>query len=116
MSSEIFQVDAAINSVRTLVDRGVKLDVVTRELSPEDYAKLFSLKGKEGVFLFKETDILPEEVPDIVDVEFEKKPRTERLNGKLWHVWNNGAKTTPWEVYRAKFWDQIENKLDQQLD
>jgi len=42
----MFQTPSTIHKVQTLVDGGNKLEVITRELSPDEMTALFSLKGR----------------------------------------------------------------------
>ncbi len=58
----IFQSPGTIIKVETLADHTLKLSVVTPELSPESYAALFTLKGSEGWFAFKETRLEENEI------------------------------------------------------
>lgn len=86
----LFQTPAAISSVRTLVDGGCKLDVITRELAPDEMTELFKLKGKEGWMLFRENEIKDEDVKNLPDIkdEFDKKTPSQRLRDRLFVYFN----------------------------
>ena len=100
----IFQVPSAIHKIQTLVDGGVKLFVITQELSPDEMAILFSLKNKIGWFLFKEQPIKEEdlEVPE-VDIEVGEKTPSQRLRAILYVIWEKSKPTSTFdEFYRQK--------------
>lgn len=83
----MFQVPSIIQSVRTLVDGGCKLDVITRELSPDEMAILFQLKGNEGWLLFKSDEIKEKDLENIPDEpleKFEKKSPSQRFYDRLY--------------------------------
>jgi len=93
----MFQVPSAIQSIRTLVDGGNKLDIVTRELSPEEMTKLFELKGKEGWFLFKENPIIENDIqalPDEPIDEFDKISPGQRLRNRMFVYYKKSHKDT----------------------
>jgi hypothetical protein len=86
----MFQVPSSIQSVRTLVDGGNKLDIITRELNPEEMTELFKLKGKEGWFLFKENIINNDDIAELPDVRIEKSDKTpsQRLRDRMFVYYN----------------------------
>jgi len=81
----LFQTSSYIQSVRTLVDGGLKLDIITQELTPDEATKLFSLKGKQGWFLFSEAEIRPEDIdlPDEVPAIKGEKTPSQRLRARM---------------------------------
>lgn len=108
--SILFQTPAIVQSIRTLVDGGCKLDIVTRELNPTEMASLFALKNKEGWLLFKEHEIQPsdvEKIPDQPIEEFEKKSPSQRLHDRMFVYYKSSHKDT------KNFRDWYSNALDQ---
>lgn len=93
---KLFQTPAAIMSVRTLVDGGNKLDIVTRELKPEEMTELFRLKGKEGWLLFKENEVETEDIKDLPDVKVDKDEisPTKRLRNRMFVYYKKTRKDT----------------------
>lgn len=82
----LFQTPAIVQSIRTLVDGGCKLDIVTRELLPNEMTELFSLKNCEGWLLFKSDPINLNEIKEIPEEpleKFQKKSPSQRLHDRL---------------------------------
>lgn len=117
----IFQAPGTVQSIRTLADGSIKLDVVTQELNPDDMAKLFGLRGKLGWFLLKETEIGAEEIPTHeIKVEGYNKDRTpsQKLRGTMrvfWEQQTNQAEDfdTQWyprqmELMRQRFLEKLQ--------
>lgn len=115
----IFQAQAQVQSIRTLVDGGVKLDVVTQELAPEDLTELFRLKGKLGWFLLKPTEIMATEIPteEVVLEDTYKKP-SQRLRHVLYRYWEqNTDQSKPFETeWYPQCMEQIIRKYKERLD
>ncbi len=110
----IFQAQAQIQSVRTLVDGGVKLDVVTQELAPEDLTKLFGLKGKLGWFLMKPGEISAEEIPtEEVSLESTYKKPSQRLRAVIYKNWE--LNTDQKEDFETQYYPRIMNSLIDQF-
>lgn len=110
----IFQAQAQIQSVRTLVDGGVKLDVVTQELAPEALTELFNLKGKLGWFLMKESEIKSEEIPtQEVQLETTYKKPSQRLRSVLYRVWEQ--QTDQKEDFDTVWYPRTMEKIIQQF-
>ena len=83
---ELIQTPAIVQSIRTLVDGGCKLDIVTNELNPTEMASLFGLKNKMGWMLFKEDAIQGKEVEDLGDSKmesFDKKSPSQRMHDRM---------------------------------
>ncbi len=94
--SDLFQTSADVHKIETLVDGGFKLIIYTQELTAEEATKLFSLKGKQGWVLIKETPIVESDLLNIPepDPEFktEKSP-SQRIRNCLWILWSQKYKT-----------------------
>ena len=99
---EILQLETQIQGIRTLVDGGLKLDVITQDLSASDATKLFALRGKMGWMLFKEagfskSDIinLPKEVREFK----EDKTPAMRLRSVIFLLWKQGNQKEDFDAY-----------------
>jgi len=82
----MFQVPSIVNTIKTLVDGGCKLDITTRELKPSEMTELFQLKNKEGWLLFKENEIKEKDldnIPEAINDEFDKKTPSQRFRDRL---------------------------------
>jgi hypothetical protein len=119
--SNLFQVPSIIQSIRTLVDGGCKLDIVTRELEPSEMTELFNLKNKEGWLLFKENAIQPKEVADLPEEvnEFETKSPSKRLYDRMFvyfkatHKDSNGFnewRNKQLDAFGQQYLDRMPNK------
>lgn len=115
----MIRIPATIQSVRTLADGGLKLDVVTQELDYKDETEIMQLKRQLGYFVFSVTErIEPEHIPT-EPIEFkEDKTLDERLNAVLYayHMKKtNDSKsfhTFKREVYEKAI-EQYKNRLDE---
>lgn len=109
----LFQTPSLIQKIQTLVDGGVKLSVITQELSAEEMAKLFELKGKAGWFLFKENPIKEEEVVDLPEIKPEfvgEKTPSQRLRAVIFVHWENTRPTKTFEEFYRKEMERIINR------
>ena len=111
---ELLQLATTIGKVQTLVDGGLKLDVVTQELTPADATKVFDLKGKLGYMVFKATRIseddvanLPEEVKEFKD---DKSP-SKRLRAVIYLFWKKESSQK--EVFDAFYRRHLEKIIEQ---
>lgn len=114
----MFQAPSTIQGVRTLVDGGLKLDVITRELTPAEMTAVFELKGSEGWFLFKANEIKPEEIKNLPDVRIEKtdKSPSERLRAVLYRVWETTSKTKTADQFYKEYIDKLIEALKEKLN
>ena len=110
----MFQVPAVIplHGLKTMSDGGIRVIVDTNEVSPDEAAKIFALKGKAGWFLFKEEVIQETDIPDEELPEFkEDKSPSQRLRAVLWHYWD---KCTNKKIDFNTFYRQwTEKKIEQ---
>jgi len=110
----MFQVPSIVQSIRTLVDGGCKLDIVTRELKPSEMTELFELKNKEGWLLFKEDIIQEKDVDSIPDEpleKFEKKSPSQRLHDRMYVYYKNTHKDTKnFKVWYSSALESIGNE------
>ena len=112
----MFQTPAYIQTIRTLVDGGIKLDVITRELPPEQALMLFSLKGKEGFFLFSLNDIQEKDVPkETAMVEKGEKTPSQRLRAVLFKLYELNNKGETFTEYYNKKMEQLIESIKEKL-
>lgn len=114
----IFQTPATIQSVRTLVDGGNKLDVITRELNPEEMTELFKLKGKEGWFVFKGNEVDDEDLKNLPDIkdEFSKKTPSQRQRNIIYKLWELTDRKKTFNEYYLEKTEKINNWLKEGLN
>jgi len=109
------QTSAIIEKISTRVDNTISINISTQELEPSEAAILFTLKGKQGWFLFAENKFEKEDVPNEPAVEFKSdKSPSQRLRSVLYIYWKdntNKAKTFD-EFYKS--W--IEKKIQEIKD
>ena len=108
----MFQVQSTISKITTMGDRSLRLQVdVDKELSPEENGKVFSLYNKSGFFLFKEAEILEDDILDIPDEirEFKnEKSSSEILRNRLFVYYTKTfGKKEGFEVWRKNEMDRI---------
>lgn len=115
----IFQTAAQITKIETLADGGLKLSVYTSQiLAPQEEALLFSLRNKEGWFLFKENPFEKEDLhfPEI-KTPIRKKSPSQRLRAVLYRLWERTDQSIEfqefYELWIEKFIAYIKKKLDE---
>jgi hypothetical protein len=115
--NNLFQVPSTIQSVRTLVDGGNKLDIITRELNPDEMTRLFELRGKEGWFLFKENVIEQEDIKDLPDVRIEKFDKTpgQRLRAILYRLWETTSQTKTADEFYKDYMEKLISSIKEKL-
>lgn len=117
MEKQIFQVPSTITKITTTMDKCLKLSVETQELSEQENAKVFSLFGKTGWFVFKDQPIKADEL-DLPEVKVAKgeKSDAQRLHGVLYVYWQQlGKPGTSEELYHqemAKIINHYKSKLN----
>ena len=114
----MFQAQATVHKVSTLVDGGLKVEIMTRELQPEQMTAVFEQKGSEGWFLFKENSIKPEEIKDLPDVRVEKtdKSPSERLRAVLYRLWETTSKTKTADQFYKEYIDKTIEAIKEKLN
>ena len=68
-----------VNKLTTLKDGAVKIELITRELPPQELAELFYSVNKEVVHI---------EIPDEIEGE---KTKAQRLRAVLYKVWETNS-------------------------
>lgn len=113
----MFQTPSIVNSVKTMVDGGCKLDITTRELSPTEMTELFQLKGQEGWLLFKANPIKEDDLKDLPDEpleKFEKKSPSQRFHDRLFVYFKATHQDT--KKFREWYINTLETLGQQYLD
>jgi hypothetical protein len=109
-----FQVNSYIQKISTLVDGGCKLDIITQELDPSEATILFSLKGKQGWFLFKESSFEEVDLKDVPEtsVEFKSdKTPSQRLRNIIYRYWEQQDSKGEWETFYKRQIELLINKI-----
>lgn len=120
---KLFQVASNISKITTMGDHSLRLQVdVNKELTAEENAKVFALYNKMGFFIFKEAEILEEDLADVPAYvkEFkEDKSPSQRLRNVIYRVWEKQASfdsgITSNTFYQDKM-EEIINHLKKSLD
>lgn len=115
----VFTAPAQINSVKTLTDGTVKLDVaVAKELPADEMAVLFEAR-KLGIghFLFSPNPIEEAAIPkERAEASFEGKSPSTRLYNVLYVRWRELTNhTTPFDVYYAEQMNKLIDFLKSDL-
>ena len=86
--AELFQVSAHISKVVTMGDRSLRLQVdITRELSPDENARVFALYNTPGFFIFKNAELQEQDLVELPDEKPEfknQKSSSEILRNRLY--------------------------------
>lgn len=124
-NKDLFQVPAQITKLETMNDGGIRIVLDTQEITdPEELMKLFKIrKGSVGWFLFKETEIVDEDVPDeaVSLDEGETKTPSQRYRAVLFVFWKQikGGVGNFNDFYRStmeKLIENVKSKLPPQDD
>lgn len=112
---EKFQVPSIIEAVATRADASLKITLGTQELSAEEAAILFALKGKPGWFLFSENQFTQKDIPNEPALEFKRdKSPSQRLRACIWQYWD---KCTERQVDFERFYREwVERKINEIKD
>ncbi len=116
MTKELkFQAPAILNSISYTKDGGVRLGILTNELSTEDKMVLAEFYGKFGFVLFKSNEFSTEDIPT-EEAEDASKTPSKRLRAVLFVLWKQlGQKGDFEQYYRTqieKIIDHLKAKLD----
>lgn len=115
---DLFQVPATIQKVETIEDMCIRLKIDTiKELNAEETAKIFKLKKKNGWLVFKSTDIIPSDVPDLPVSESSNKTPSQRLRGVLFVYWETKTnKQELFDTFYNRVYEEIIKKYKEKLD
>lgn len=81
---------AIVNSIRSLKDGSVSIQVETQELSPSKAGEVFSMRGKLiAMYLSPKETIAQREIDqvDSVDVDLPGKTKSQRIRNVLYRIW-----------------------------
>lgn len=117
--TDIFQIAALIDGVRTLKNNSLRITIETQDTScftAEELATLFKLTDKHVHVAIKESEVKPEDldIKEVVDFKGEKSP-SQRLRNTLFVYWTQNKPTADFETYYRtmieKFISTIKDKL-----
>jgi hypothetical protein len=115
----VFTAPAAIQSVKTLVDGTVKLDVaVAKELPANEMAILFEAR-KMGVghFMFSPNDLDEDDLPaEKAETSLEGKSPSQRLHNVMFVCWKELTnQQTPFDIWRMQEMEKLINGYKSKL-
>lgn len=116
----MFQCASTIESVSTRKDNTLKIVIGTQELEAKQKAELMDLHNKIGWFLFKESEIgiedIPEERPEFSD----RKSDSQRLRNVLYVYWQkaeqNGKIKKTFEEFKREWYEKKIEQIKQSID
>ena len=113
----MFQVPSIITKIITMRDKSLRLYVDTQELSAPEKALVFSLHEQPGYFIFKKSEIHPEDlqVPDYVPEFKSDKSPSQRLRGVLFKIWELSSKGSFDDFYKSEM-EKIINHYKTKLE
>jgi hypothetical protein len=116
--SQPIQLPVLITSLATKVDGSIKISIETRELSGNDAAKLFELRGAEGWAIIAANRLSEEDVKlpnEKADPAVGTKTPSQRLRAVLYRLWQQSGGGVDFEsFYRIKLEaiiDQVKGRL-----
>ncbi len=114
----LFQIPSYLQSVRTLVDGGIKIDVITQEVSPDQMTQIFGLKGRQGWMLFKLNPIEASDLPSgEAKAGVKVKSPSQRLYNVLYVYWQqNFSANKNFNEWREREMEKIINIYKDQLN
>ena len=97
--------NAIINKISTLKDRSVKIELITRELTPQQMAELFLNANNEMLSI------------DIPEDAWELKSKAQRLRWVLYKVWETSKKDkfTTFTLYYDHIMEQLIDKYKEHI-
>ena len=116
MENKILKVPSYIKKVETTSDKGLKLQVYTQELAPEDITNLLSLRDKLGYFIFKLTNIDEEDLVELPKIKPEfKHERTpaEKLRAVLYIWWSQRGEEKKGVLFDDFYKEYLERIISQ---
>jgi hypothetical protein len=117
--TKIVQVPVLISSLATKVDGSIKVVLETRELSAQDSATLFELRGAEAWAFISPSEISAEDVKlpsEKADPSIGQKTPSQRLRNVLYRVWQQRGGTTDFESFYRITLDGIIAKYKEKLE
>jgi len=115
----IFQTQAEISKIMTMSDHGVRLQIDTPELGPEETAKLFNLKKPETIVWVAFKDIPLEEkdidVPEVMDKDVDTKTPSQRLRACLFLYWQQNKKGMDFPLFYQRQMEKWISSIKEKL-
>jgi len=95
-----------IGTIKTMADGSIKMDIYTRELSPEQMVQVFALRKHEGEF----------DLSAVYDGEAESKTKSARLRAVVYKAWEmNTDRSKTFELYYNEQMEKIINHYKDKL-
>lgn len=106
--------DATLEGLSTRMDNTIKVTIGTQEMSHDQAANLFALRGKFCKVLLSSTAIEPKEVEQVdslpIKDESNGKSNSQRLRSTLFVLWQqSGSKGSFDDFYNGKMNEIIEH-------
>lgn len=99
------------------VDRSVRLEFETREMSGSEVATLTDLRQSEGWLLFSPNELTITDIPDEkADSMTGRKTQAQRLRAVLYKVWESGGKGGTFEDFYQRNMETIIDKFKEKID
>jgi hypothetical protein len=114
MDDLLVQIPAAIESISSRADHSWKIVTGTaHELTPDQVATLAALaRGGSGFFLFKQSEIIQADVPEMDVAAPEEKSPSRRLRAVMWHYWDTRtSKKPPFETFETWYKHMMEKDI-----
>ena len=112
------QAPATISKVVTMADRTIRLNVDCQEMSPQEEAKIFELRGKLGWFLFAEQIMDSENVANLPKIQLEKneKSPSERLRAVIFVYWTQQGSKGDFDSFYKGQVEKIITRFKEELN
>lgn len=106
-----------VQSVRTLQDGTIKLDIHTPELVPDEMAHLFGLIRKSGWLLISPNRIEEKDIPDVdAPTEAGDKTPSQRLRAVLFVLWEQQRAKGDFDGFYRRAMEHMINQVKEKLE
>lgn len=111
------QAPATISKIITMSDKTIRIYADLQEMSSEEEAKIFSLRGNLGWLLFSEQVMKEEDVKDLPDIKVEKNQKTpsERLRSVIFVYWTQQGSKGDFDSFYRGHIEKIINRFKEEL-
>lgn len=110
---------AIITKLTTMADGGIRVQVDTQEIEPEESSGLFSLKGKVGYFFFDPKEIKSIDVSNLPEIQLDdgEVSPSKRQRAVLYRIWEAKGKGGDFELFYRRFMERhIEGLKEKHLN
>ena len=116
MENEILKIPSIISKVMTMADKGLRIQVDTQEIPPEEAGKVMFLKDKIGYFIFAE-QIVEKDIKDLPPITLEQgeKHPSARLRATLFVFWEQQKIQEPFDIYYRRQMEKIIGTIKEKL-